>query len=391
MSEFSLLPLALSARAQEHKTMGTMFSILTKQVPVNDRTLTIVVAYSNTAVNALIESGMEIVFKRIAQSAAIAMLCATLLSLWLSHLMTKPVNTLVAGFQAVGGGDLRLRLKDDSRADEIGVMNREFNRMVEKLREVDEMKKDFVASVTHELKSPLGAMESYLNLMAYDLKESLKDPSLFGPKMPKFLENIDCVKRNSARLAEFITDLLNAAKIEKAKFEVIKEKTALGPIILEVIDLFREKAAADGIRLTLQPSTRTPQPLYIHLDAERVRQVLVNLVSNALKYTPQGGSVTVECDLDLKDPAYRPAGAVRVSVQDSGPGIPDHAQDKLFAKFYQVPGARATAKGPKGTGLGLYIAKAIVEAHGGRIFVESREGSGCRFSFELPLGSRETI
>lgn len=364
----------LLVRSKLRAAEGKNISFSKKRVVVNGRAYDVAVGYSDLKVRANIQATLEAVLVRIVRAGLSVILAATLLALWFSGLMIKPIRKLIKAFAITGEGDLTYRLKDTGRRDEIGVLNRDFNKMVEKLKELDQLKKDFVSSVTHELKSPIGAIESYLDLMAYEVARSAKDPGSWPAKLPRFLENISFIKQNSNRLLRFIADLLDAARIEKGKFEILKKPAQIEPIIQDAVKLFQERARASGIELSFAaPAEKLPQ---LHLDAERISQVLVNLISNALKFTPKGGKVTVTTE--------RSGPLLRVSVEDTGIGIPKADLGKLFTKFYQVPGGRNNVVGPKGTGLGLYIVKSIVEAHGGKTFVES-SGKGSRFNLELPV------
>lgn len=353
---------------------GVYFS--RKTIAVNGRPYTISVGYSKTKVQAHIQAVLHSVLVRIVKAGLLTILAATLLALWLAGRMTRPIKRLVEAFAVTGGGDLNYKLNETGRRDEIGTLTREYNGLVDKLKELDQLKKDFVSSVTHELKSPIGAIESYLDLMSYEVSRSNGDPGSWPAKLPRFLENIAFIKQNTNRLLRFIADLLDAARIEKGKFEISKNAAQVEPLIEEVLKLFLERAKGSGIELKFSaPPRKLPQ---LHLDAERISQVLVNLVSNALKFTPRGGAVAVNAALAPGN------GALTISVEDTGIGIPQADLAKVFEKFYQVPGGRNNVTGPKGTGLGLYIVKSIVEAHGGKISAES-SGKGSRFTVELPV------
>lgn len=356
-----------------------------KRAVVNSRAYDIAVGFSDSRVRADIKTALDSALARIVRAGLFVVLAATALSLWLAGLMIKPINRLVTAFAVTGEGDLDHKLKDSGRRDEIGTLNRGYNRMVARLKELDQLKKDFVSSVTHELKSPIGAIESYLDLMSYEISRSVNDPGSWQAKLPRFIENISFIKQNSNRLLRFIADLLDAARIEKGKFEISRKESELEPIIHEVVKLFLERAKASGIELTYDGvAGKLPR---VYLDAERISQVLANLVSNALKFTPKGGKVAITASV-VVPPGPGGAGgrnsALRVSVEDTGIGLSQADLSKVFEKFYQAHGGRNNATGPKGTGLGLYIVKSIVEAHGGRTFAES-SGKGSRFNFELPV------
>jgi signal transduction histidine kinase len=279
-----------------------------------------------------------------------------------SYIITEPIKVLSEGAEIIGNGTLthKIRIK---RNDELGQLARHFNSMSEKLKELDEMKKDFVSSVTHELRSPLSAIETYVNLLL--------------DKNPEYeRENFLRILKNIARLRHFINDLLDSAKIEKGKMEIVKIPFDLVSAVNDIIELFRIQASEKKIALDFSTKLNI---LKINGDEDRVKQVVTNLVSNALKFTPSGGKIAVGCQLTADEKS------AEVSVSDTGIGIPSEDAERIFLKFEQVKGIREQIKGPKGTGLGLAIAKGIVELHGGAIRVESELHKGTTFYFTLPL------
>jgi signal transduction histidine kinase len=232
----------------------------------------------------------------------------------------------------------------------------------DRLRELDRMKDEFVSLVSHELRTPLTSIRGYLELMLEegDLNEDQQ----------RFLGIVD---RNSERLLELVNDLLFLAQIEAGKLAIEFGAVDLVKIVRECIETSLPVADARGIELTVRAS-RLPK---ISGDYARLHQVLDNLLSNALKFTPRGGRVEVR----LREAD----GVVTVEVEDTGLGIPEEEQDRLFERFFRS--SSATENAIPGTGLGLTITKAIVERHGGRIDLQSSEGSGTRVRVELPLGS----
>jgi signal transduction histidine kinase len=170
-----------------------------------------------------------------------------------------------------------------------------------------------------------------------------------------------------------INDLLDLAKIESGRIEVKSSCVPLGSLVHEVVEALRPVAAEKVI--ALETTLREPSIL-VWADWHKINQVLMNLIGNAIKFTPVQGRVTVS--------ASRNGGeSVQVSVSDTGPGVPPEEKKKIFAKFYRI--AEVNGENSKGTGLGLAIAKALVELHGGEIWVESKEGCGSTFSFTLPV------
>lgn len=315
-------------------------------------------------------------------------------SLLLSRALTVPIHKLVVGAQKIGSGDLSHKM-DFQRKDEIGILADEFNKMGDKLKELDDMKRDFVASITHELRSPLGAIQSYISLMLEkrDFSQEVMEDNLLR------------MKKNTLRLARFINDLLDVAKIEAGKLDIMPTKVNVISAITDVVDLFKASASEKKITMEvkIEPLTQSlsePSDLYVRADDDRFRQVVTNLVNNALKFTPDGGKITVRVNSEQQianreganqmttqslNRSIAQSPYVVVSVSDTGIGIPADSLERIFSKFEQVKADRDRTKGPKGTGLGLAIAKAIVELHGGKIWVESTVGIGTTFYFTIPV------
>ncbi|MBI5622222.1 MAG: HAMP domain-containing histidine kinase [Elusimicrobia bacterium] len=330
----------------------------------------VVVASSLDRVAASVEASLSRTRRRIAVTAAAMVLAGLAASTILAVSLTRPISRLAAAAGLLGQGKLRTRIPVEG-SDEIARLSREFNAMAEKLERLDEMKKDFVSSVTHELKSPLAAIDSTLELIAHEQGKG-RDPS-------RWLEDLAAIRTHTSRLSRFVTDLLDLAKIERGSFSVQRSDLDLAAAAREVVSFLSPLARKNGVALS-GPSDGAGLAR-ASADGERVRQVLVNLVSNALKFTPKGGSVSVTVSAESE-------GTV-CSVSDNGIGIKASDLDRVFDKFEQVKEARAEARGPKGTGLGLSICKAIVEAHGGRIWAESVPGRGSTFRFTLPSGGAE--
>lgn len=237
---------------------------------------------------------------------------------------------------------------------------------ITKQRELDRMKADFVSGVTHELRTPLVAMKHSMDVML--------DPAA-GALSETQRNFLNITQRNLDRLNTMINDLLDLAKLEAKKLSIARQPSSINEVIRRTCDSLRAWAQSKDLQLTAADAAALPP---IACDPARIEQVLTNLIGNAIKFTPTGGSVAVEAAL-VDDGAE-----VEVGVRDTGPGIATTDLPKLFQKFQQLPGARAIGQ-TKGTGLGLAIAKEIVELHGGRIWAESEPGKGSRFAFRLPL------
>ncbi|MBI2387870.1 MAG: HAMP domain-containing histidine kinase [Elusimicrobia bacterium] len=303
---------------------------------------------------------------------AVASLLGLAVSFLIARSLTRPIVELSRLAGEIGAGKLGGRLAWESD-DELGGLVRVFNAMSGRLEEFDSIKRNFVSSVTHELRSPLGAIESFLQLIRE--KISAGTPEGFA-QSKEFLERIQV---NVHRLSGFINDLLDVAKIEKGKMECVLRPMELPLVANEVCQFFEAKALQQGVtisnRLTALPS--------VIGDADRVRQVLVNLIANGLKFTAAGGQVWVSGE------QFRDGGSrwIEVTVGDTGRGMDAADRDRLFQPFTQGRNISEGVTGHKGTGLGLYIVKSIVDQHGGKIEVKSAPGQGTRISFSLKVAA----
>ena len=278
-------------------------------------------------------------------------------ALLLAHFMSRPIRTLSHAVEKVGKGELGQRVNIRTK-DELEGLSKEFNKMALRLKELDQMKNDFVSSITHELRSPLAAIDSYLNRLLSKEFSRIQQ-----------IEYINIMKNNVLRLSRFIDNLLETARIESGKLHLTFKETNFNDLIDEVIMLF--KSQADEKQLMMIKEVPTNLPLVL-ADSDRILQVVTNLISNAIKYTPDGGTVTLNVQRITSN------NSLQVSVSDNGHGIMEKDLERIFNKFERVEGG-------KGVGLGLSIVKGIVEAHGGRVWVESKEGAGSTFCFTLPL------
>ncbi|HAZ08438.1 MAG TPA: hypothetical protein DCZ01_07960 [Elusimicrobia bacterium] len=290
------------------------------------------------------------------------------LAVFLSRSLTTSLVALSRVAEQISEGHLGVRLEWESD-DEIGALVRVFNGMSTRLADLDIVKKNFVSSVTHELRSPLGAIESFLPL----IREKISAGEKQGLNLS--LDYLDRIAANVQRLNRFITDLLDVAKIEQGRMECVLRPLALGPLAAEAARFFEAKALAQGVVVENMIDGVPP----VLADADRVRQVLINLLANALKFTPSGGKVRLEAE-QVRDAAGR---WVEVTVADTGRGMSDADRGRLFQAFTQGTNVNEGVAGHKGTGLGLYIVKSIVAQHGGRVEMKSEPGNGSRFTFSL--------
>lgn len=237
----------------------------------------------------------------------------------------------------------------------------ELERKNKELMKLDQLKSEFISTVSHELRTPLSITKEGISLVVDEI------PGKVNPKQKGILrtasENID-------RLARIINDLLDISKIEAGKAELKKSPVDLRDLIKHVADSFSPEIKKKGLQLKVDlPQERAE----LNIDPDRITQVIINLVGNAVKFTEKG---QVEIGLELKPDE------VECSVSDSGVGIAADNLPKVFGKFQQF--SRTAGGGAKGTGLGLSIVKGIVEMHGGKVRVESELGAGSKFTFSLP-------
>jgi two-component system phosphate regulon sensor histidine kinase PhoR len=237
-------------------------------------------------------------------------------------------------------------------------------------QEISRMKNDFVSHVSHELKTPLASITAY--------SEMLVDGEADDEQTKK--EFYSVIQNQAQRLNRLIEDILNTSRIESGLVKIDKKPVSLAILIEEQMQMIKGYAEEKSIEVVGQKPIVFDQ---VYVDRDMISQVIVNLLSNAVKYTPSGGSVKIETEVDEIETV------VRVSVTDTGVGIPEDEIEHVFEKFYRVGANKGQAKG---TGLGLNLVKQIVEnVHGGRVFVRSKVDMGSTFGFELPVATVRSV
>jgi len=238
-------------------------------------------------------------------------------------------------------------------------------------KSLNQLKETFTNEIVHELRSPLTAIKASAMLIATD--------KTLPEEHAKF---IDIIVKQSERMLNDITSLLDAAKLETGKFSILQKPTDIAKLIADSSMLFKTVAENKKINLTTDIADKLPQGM---IDANRITQVVNNLISNAMKFTPENGTITIHAGYHYNEhlPTTKTNPGILISVIDTGIGIAKDKQGILFSKFGQVKNAKATKE--PGTGLGLYVSKGIVEAHGGSIFLESEEGKGTTIGFTVPI------
>jgi signal transduction histidine kinase len=256
----------------------------------------------------------------------------------------------------------QLEAKVMERTAELEALNHQLRDSHAQLTELDKLKSDFLSNVSHELRTPLAAIKGFV--------DNLLD-GVTGPVAGRQRHYLVRVHDNVERLTRMVSDLLDLARIEAGKIELVHGVVDPGEMVAEATEGLRPLARARAIQLELEVAGCPP----IWGDPDKVHQVLTNLVSNALKFTPTGGRVTLTAG-----PA--PDRMVRLAVRDTGLGIPPAERERVFDKFYQV--GRVDGERPPGSGLGLTIARHLVELHGGRIWIEDDGSGGATFVVLLP-------
>jgi len=297
---------------------------------------------------------------KLALAGAAAAAIALAMARWLARGMTQPLRDMARAAHRMETGDYSQRVHTISR-DEVGQLAVAFNNMSTELESLERLRRDLVANVSHELKTPISALRAHL--------ENLLD----GVERPD-PETLQIMLNQSERLTRLVDQLLDLSRIESGELRLNRTPVPLHSLVRRVLSEIEVARADRGVRVSDAVRDDLPPVL---VDAERVHQVLYNLLDNALRYTPPGGQVTVE--------AYRTNGSCVVAVTDTGHGIAPEHLPWLFERFYRADAARA--RGDGGTGIGLAIARSVVEAHGGHVELGRGPSGGARFRFVLPAAT----
>jgi len=332
-------------------------------VVVNGQTVGSVLVGSmiEPALNPADEDFLQAVNLSIFITAAAVGLVALILGSMLFRQITSPLRAVSQAAEAIAAGQLDRRVEAKT-ADEIGRLAQSFNRMAESLAQADVQRRNMVADIAHELRTPLTVVQGSLEAMldgVYDLNP----------------ENIASIHQQTALLSRLVADLRDLALAEAGQLRLDWQSVDLEAVIAQASNALQSQALEKGVTFKVELPQGLPR---IRGDGQRLQQVLFNLVSNALRHTPTGG--TVKTAVEVKEDR------VVIRVQDTGSGIPAEDLPHVFERFYRVDRSRARSTG--GSGLGLTIAKRIVEAHGGQIWAQSWLGAGSTFAFSLPLVDR---
>jgi two-component system sensor histidine kinase BaeS len=283
---------------------------------------------------------------------------AVAVSVFVSRRVVNPIRQMMQASRHIAAGHYRERVSVTGD-DELGQLARSFNRMAATLEQTETMRRDLIANVAHELRTPLSSIKGYME-------------GLIDGVLPAEPDTYQLVYREADRLQRLVNDLQELSRVEAGAFQLERRSVSLAALAGQTADRLRPQFEEKAVNLHLNVPDNLPP---VAADEDRLSQVLVNLVGNALQYTPAGGSVTISAAADNR--------RVELSVSDTGLGIAPEHLPYLFTRFYRVDKSRSRAGG--GSGIGLTIAKHLVEAHGGEIRATSPGvGQGSTFGFWLP-------
>lgn len=298
--------------------------------------------------------------RSLAWAVSVAVVGGLLLVWLMSRRALRSVSALTFAARRMGAGDLTQRVDAGGR-DEIGELSRTFNGMADALERAERQRRHLVADVAHELRTPLSNVQGYVEA----LRDGVLEPDA---------QTLATIHQQVLYLSELVEDLRLLADTEAGDFTLHRERGSLDDALRECVEGVRARAEAKGVALASRLPASAPE---MSFDRTRLAQVVGNLLDNAIRHTPPGGSVTVEMDVG--------ADAATVSIRDTGEGIPEEQLPFVFDRFYRVDPSRSRITG--GAGLGLTIARQLVEAHGGTIRAESTPGQGAVFVIDLPLST----
>ncbi|MCB0163580.1 MAG: HAMP domain-containing protein [Anaerolineae bacterium] len=307
-------------------------------------------------------SFLHILGQTLFTTAGLAAVGGIVFGILMSRTLTAPLNNLAEAARSIGARDLSKRVEEKG-SDELIAVARAFNEMAADLESAEQLRRNLLADVAHELRTPLTVVQGNLRAIldeVYPLDQS---------EMARLYEQ-------TRLLSRLVNDLHELAQAEAKQLPLNRDETDIARLVGTVSDTFRPSAEAKGITLNSEIAADTPP---VQVDAARLTQVLQNLLANALRHTPEGGRITIQAGPD--------GDSLRLSVADTGEGIPPEHLPHVFDRFYRTDHARTRDRG--GAGLGLAIVRALVEAHGGSIKVTSAgvPGQGSTFTILLPLKS----
>jgi two-component system sensor histidine kinase BaeS len=299
-------------------------------------------------------------------AGGIAVAIAALIALIFSRQITAPLRRLSFAASRVARGDLSSRVTPSS-TDEVGSLTNTFNGMVESLEKNQDMRRKLMGDLAHEMGTPLAVIQSNLEGML----DGVVEPSS---------SNISSLHQESLLLARLVKDLRTLSQVEAGKLNLSPAPGDIGALVSSIVTATDSEARRKKVSLSLDLQPNLPRAM---MDADRVSQVVVNLLSNALRYTSEGDAIKVT--VATEKGSGTPNQYLLVSVSDTGQGISEEELPHIFDRYYQ--GSQPKEKRSGGSGIGLTVVKELVEAHKGKVWVESTPGKGSTFFFTLPVAS----
>ncbi len=323
----------------------------------------------NNTIQAVIETVREAPLWLLLILVATLTLVVFVLSRWTAGAVSRSLAPVLQGTEAIADGDLAYRIDSGATSiNELRALAESFNQMAARVQRSQQAQRDFVANVSHDLKTPLTSIQGY--------SQALLDGTAATTASRERAAVV--INQEAQRLGRLVEEVIDLARIDSGRLQLRPEPVDLAALIDELVELLEPRSAAAAITVTVQvPAGGLPR---LNADPDRLRRVLTNLLDNALAYTPPGGAVAITATPYPREGAA-PVG-IEVAVTDSGPGIAAEDLERIFERFYRVDKARTAGNG---SGLGLAIVKEIVEAHGGVVGVESTPGQGSRFWLRLPV------
>lgn len=306
--------------------------------------------------------------------AFVFILLSLVIAYWLSRRLTAPLRSLLPAIDRLGRGELGIQAPTLSN-DEYGTVAKAFNEMSTKIQRMEEVRRNLVADVSHELRTPLTILRGKLELIQQSGR----------PVKP---EELLPIQDELIRLTRLVEDLHQLSLAEVKKLPLEKKMTPVLPLLQRIVERMTPVAQQKGVEIQLHPFTKIEK---IRIDPNRITQALLNLLTNALRYTPSGGSIQITVEDEIKGKGGDKQ--LRITISDTGIGISPEHLPYLFNRFYRTDEARTRNSG--GTGLGLALTKEFILAHKGNIEVESQPGIGTTFFITLPVsleqGSRSPV
>ncbi len=294
-------------------------------------------------------------------TAVVGLVLSIIIGFMISRQITRPIVEISSATQSIANGNFKDRVRVSSQ-DELGRLAESFNNMAQKLDEYDNLRQEFIANVSHELRSPLTSIKGFIDALVEGKPKDEAEKNQY----------LSIIQTETNRLGRLVNELLEISRFDNDSISLNLEPFPIETVIKRAIATLRPQAAAK--QLTVKVAVPAGLPACFG-DEDRIEQVVHNLLENAIRYTPTGEKVLITARL-LED-------KILVEIADKGQGIPPEHLTNIWERFYRVDADRSRARG--GTGLGLAIVKEIVEKHGGEVGVDSEEGIGSTFSFSIPI------